>query len=188
MSCSIVSVASHSTTELSLTCATVLDTEIQRIKDLCNLLATNRRRNILPMEMEGWRLEAHCLYLLAQVFGILMQHTLAWLSWGVSGLGREEQHRCLAHSHAHPLTVPALCTHHPHAQIVSIPRPSMWDQPICLHYILGRNDCIHIDVNNAHKMVLFVEENIILTTLTMWHEKLRMQLLHLLDRHWSILI
>ena len=39
-----------------------------------------------------------------------------------------------------------------------IPRPSACDGPICLHYVLDRNDCIHIGVNNVYKMVLFVEE------------------------------
>ena len=76
-------------------------------EDICNLIATNRKRNKLSTKMEGWRLGAHCLYLSVQASGILMQHILAWLSWGVSGMGREEQHRCVAHSYAHPLAVPA---------------------------------------------------------------------------------
>jgi len=39
-----------------------------------------------------------------------------------------------------------------------VPRLSVWDGPICLHYVLNRNDCIYIGVNNVYKMVLFVEE------------------------------
>ena len=52
--------------------STVLDTEIQRKKDICNFLATNRRRNKISMDMEGKDFKhtiCTFLYLSAQAFG-----------------------------------------------------------------------------------------------------------------------
>jgi len=169
MSCSIVSVASHSTTEPSLHMCDSAGYWNSKDKGSLQFACNKSKEEHITYGDGGLKTWSTLFVPVGSSIWDTDAAHISMISWGVSGLGREEQHRCLAHSHAHPLTVPALCTHHPHAQIVRILRPSMWDQPICLHYILGRNDCIHIDVNNAHKMVLFVEENIILTTLTMWH-------------------
>jgi len=61
--------------------STVLDTEIQRKKDICNFLATNRRRNKISMDMEGKDFKhTICTFLYLRLKHLGSQH------------GREEQH------------------------------------------------------------------------------------------------